>query len=35
MIFSGPAYPAEALNGTTREGFVQAGDRHPLFGIML
>jgi hypothetical protein len=37
MIFSDLPSPAEASNETTnrRLGFAQAGNRFPLFGIML
>jgi hypothetical protein len=37
MIFSDLPSPAEALPAPLRpyEGFAQAGNRHPLFGIML
>jgi hypothetical protein len=37
MIFSDLASPAEALDETAsrRRGFAQAGNRYPLFGIML
>jgi hypothetical protein len=37
MIFSDLPSPAEASNGTTkvRRGFAQAGNRYPLFGIVL
>jgi hypothetical protein len=37
MIFSDLASPAEALTHTMNptKGFAQAGNRYPLFGIML
>jgi hypothetical protein len=37
MIFADLASPVEASNETTsrRLGFAQAGNRYPLFGIML
>jgi hypothetical protein len=37
MIFSDLPSPAEASNHTTdrAKGFAQAGNRYPLFGIML
>jgi hypothetical protein len=37
MIFSDLASPAEALSRMVDpcRGFAQAGNRHPLFGIML
>jgi hypothetical protein len=37
MIFSDLPSPAEALRETATgwQGFAQAGNRHPLFGIML
>jgi hypothetical protein len=37
MIFSDLASPAEASNETVSgwQGFAQAGNRYPLFGIML
>jgi hypothetical protein len=37
MIFSDLPSPAEAPGRMNRwlEGFAQAGNRHPLFGIML
>jgi hypothetical protein len=37
MIFSDLASPAEACNGDAGrwQGFAQAGNRYPLFGIML
>jgi hypothetical protein len=37
MIFSDLPSPAEALNERTKswQGFAQAGNRYPLFGIML
>jgi hypothetical protein len=37
MIFSDLPSPAEALSRMTKpiEGFAQAGNRFPLFGIML
>jgi hypothetical protein len=37
MIFSGLPSPAEASTGTAHasHGFAPAGNRYPLFGIML
>jgi hypothetical protein len=35
MIFSDLPSPAEALAHTASIGFAQAGNRFPLFGIML